>query len=601
MRGGLTIVLAAAAATALVLMEYDAGHPPSRFGEFSVRASYVIALLWIITCLVFLWTRARSESGRAAPMPSPPDDTRRRRVIALGVLLALGFLFRSLGLYALPWGYAGILTDATYLSEIAYRILEGEQRFAAVVPSIAYPRDAMLPYYLAGFFGLFGRGIETLRLACNVLAVANWAMVYLILREHCRSALVPLAAVALYAFSDTDAILSISASEYVIVTPLLLATLLLLRRALRSGSSADAGLAGLVWGVGMMAYVAYLGFGAIPLLILAAQPRRPFRWLATFVAGGLLGALPKLVYLAVHGTGYFARVSDVTRHDAQGTFLVWDAFRANLLNAQALLFHESPYHKWLLMQPPLLAPELRPLIALGLVLCVLRPFRPEHLWTLGVLAVALGGCVLTYTVDYRMTNLMPAVFVAAGIGLAWLERVCGGRAVFTYAVILFVGWSAIASIRRYFDVRPSPALTLGYAVDETAFARRVADLRSRGDLVVLGHGLSYRTRFFNYDHPEIFRLTEGIPWKSQQEFSTDGEAMLVRNLTTSLMRPTTPGHAGLSVIIDPTSPYAASFLKHALNAHHAQAYAITVGDGRVSPTRSLLRVIVPAGDDARSR
>jgi hypothetical protein len=62
-----------------------------------------------------------------------------------------------------------------YNSEVAFRILDGQQPFAPVVPSLAYMRDVMIHYYLAAFFAVGSRNVATLRFACNVLAMFDCA------------------------------------------------------------------------------------------------------------------------------------------------------------------------------------------------------------------------------------------------------------------------------------------------------------------------------------------------------------------------------------------------------------------------------------------
>ena len=117
---------------------------------------------------------------RAAEPPLRPDDPVAHigPPLALGVIiLVAGFVFRSAELDRLPWGYAGIIYDGAYNSDVAFRILDGGQPFTPIVPSAAYMRDAMIHYYLAAFYASRGvpidRGQYVLFLVCSAVPSAT--------------------------------------------------------------------------------------------------------------------------------------------------------------------------------------------------------------------------------------------------------------------------------------------------------------------------------------------------------------------------------------------------------------------------------------------
>jgi hypothetical protein len=595
MHRGTYLALTALAAAALALVEADAGAGARWFGPHLVGVSYLAALLWLGVCAAFLRGWARGTPAQPDPIaPSRvPDHPGVDEMFGLGVVVILGVVFRRMQIDELPWGHAGIAIDAAYLSDIAFRILDGTQHFTAIMLSPAYYRDVMLPYWFAAFYGVFGRGIASLRLACLALSVASWVMLYMILRAHTRSLAVLLGVVALYAFWDADAILSASGVEYVVVTPIVLATLLLLRRALRTHDPRHAAVAGLVWGLGWFSYVAYCYLGLVPLLIVAIRRPRSAGWLRAFFSGGLLGGLPKLVSLVFMQDKYFHRALDVTRHDAQGHLLVWDALRGNAIVTFELLLREYPANKWMLMEPQLLSPPLVPLVVLGLVLCLRRPRVPDHLWTLGVTASSIAICVLTYPMDYRLANLLPAALLAAGIGLAWIGRLASHRPWFTWAVVLFVGWTALSSVARYFDVRPGPFFTTHYGAEEVALARTVTRMSWSGRVLIFAYDLTYRTVFFTPKHVDILRLNAGLDWETQHRFSERGMAIVLKNVAAATVGAAQGGHS-IDVLIDPDSPYARRLVEHLVKDLGATLEEpLTLAAGRAARMRTLLHVRIP--------
>src|SRR5215831_1215091 len=127
----------------------------ARLGHL-VAGSYVVVGWWLVTAAVLLWVADRYDRRARAERTAPADGvhTTHRQGWVVVIILILGFMFRSAALDRLPWGYAGIHIDAAYNSELAFRILDRTQPFGAVMPSLAYVRDFLTPYYLAPFFAL---------------------------------------------------------------------------------------------------------------------------------------------------------------------------------------------------------------------------------------------------------------------------------------------------------------------------------------------------------------------------------------------------------------------------------------------------------------
>src|SRR5262249_24523482 len=159
--------------------------------------SYAVADVWILGIFVLLvWARSRDGT---TPARTPLAPRLADPVVSAAIcLLALGLVFRSTALDRLAWGYQGINFDAASTSAVAFRILDGQQGFAPVFESMAYVRDALTPYYLAAFYAVGGRNVETLRFACNVLGVVNCALLFVILRHYTRSTVVVVGTTMLY-------------------------------------------------------------------------------------------------------------------------------------------------------------------------------------------------------------------------------------------------------------------------------------------------------------------------------------------------------------------------------------------------------------------
>ena len=144
---------------------------------------------------------------------------------------------------------------------------------------------------MAAFYAVGGRNVVTLRFACNVLAIFDCALLFLLLRRYTTSSAVVLGATTLYAFSGVDTVFAMSGIEYVMTTPFILGPFLLFERARRLGTFAAAALAGVVWGLGVSSHYPYLFLLPILPVIALVHFRSTRRWLVTFLVAGLAAAL----------------------------------------------------------------------------------------------------------------------------------------------------------------------------------------------------------------------------------------------------------------------------------------------------------------------
>jgi Dolichyl-phosphate-mannose-protein mannosyltransferase len=498
--------------------------------------SHLLAGLWLWTGAVIWWQERKAGHAPSAEGASLLRRERFRSFLAssdaqfLFVVLALSAMLRFVDLEHMPWGYAGIHIDAAYNSEVSFRILDRQQYFSPVLPSIAYYRDALIHYYLVPFFGLFGRGIVPLRLAMNALALLNVILLFLILRRYTSSRPVIYGCTAFYALWGCDIIFGLSGVEYVMVTPFLLGSFYLLLRTMDSGSRLCAVSCGLVWGLGFSSHYSYLGLSiAIPVVI-AATSLADRRWLRAFIKGSIWGALPKACYLLFGSQVYFQRFSDVLSHDNTGRFLVAQALWGNLTRLGNLLFVDQIYDKWYLPSPKLLPALAWPLLVLGFWLAARRLRQPHHCFAITISAVVLGANLLTFPMDYRWMNWIPIMVILFAVVAEAFQAMSANRGRLMVLWWVALGVLLIRSTADYFYVRPEPQVMENYGCAETAQARLIVGGPQAKKTYIFAPHLTYRTAFLNQGRTGILDANFELDWQTQVTRSAAGETIVLRNL-----------------------------------------------------------------------
>jgi len=543
-----------------------------------ILGSYVVVGWWLLTAVVLLWAARVRDRARPAERGGQPYSGRAmdQQVWVVAIILILAFLFRSAELDRLPWGYAGIHPDAAYNGDMAFRILDGVQPFSPVLASKAFARDCLTHYYLAAFFAVFGRTIETLRLACNVLGLLNCFLVFLIMRNYSQSAFATAATVAAYAFSPADTVFALSGQEYVMATPFLLGSFVLFERAMRRGTLVDAVLAGFTWGLGFSSHYSYmfLGFVVPAIAILNLKTVKP--WLPTFAVAGFLGMLPKASYLVFDQADYFVRFHDVARHDSAGRFLVPGYFSASAAHLMDLIFKTQAAFKWLLPEDPIISSWHLPLILLGLAVALFRPRRPEHAFVLLVVVLTIAVNFAAFVMDYRVMNAMPIIFLLLGMVVVTAEkvlRVRGGRALLS----VLIGAGVVEGLAGYFSHDDNEVLRDVYGTREVALARSIKKLGSGGGVYVLAPHLTYRLNFLNLDYPNIEQPNENVSLEFEERFSRPVLTKVMGNVERALASEATR-HAPVRFIISPASPYGDSVRQFLMTAPGARLESWDVKD-----------------------
>jgi 4-amino-4-deoxy-L-arabinose transferase-like glycosyltransferase len=563
-------------------------------------SSYVLAFVWLSSAAVLLRTAARRDARDASRDSRPRTRPLRDRLaqpqlVMVCLILVVALVFRSAELDRLPWGYAGLHLDAAYNSAVAFRILDGLQFFMPVTPSAAYcpyARDTLTHYYLAAFYALLGRSIDTLRLACNLLGLFNCGLFFLIVRRYTRSTLVVAGVTALYAFSGTDAVFAASGMEYIMATPFLLGSFLLLTRAMRRGRAIDATLAGFVWGLGFSSHYSYLYLGMVVPAVAVVHLRPVKVWLRDFLVAAFLGALPKASYLLFNHQAYFQRFFEVARHDASGQFFVPEHFRQSAEWLGMLLFRTNIHFKSLLPEDPIIPPLYVPLLLLGMAVA-LRDFRrPEHSLVLLVVGLSLAAALASFVQDYRFQNAMPALFLALAIGLSRIETIAGTPRGQT-ALVLLLSLLVVKSVAAYFSHPDNPALRQHYGTKEVALAKRIATIDPHGTTYVLGPDVTQRTKFLNPQNPYIDQLNYAVEFAPQRLYSRVGESAVFGNVDAVLKREL-PNPLPVHFVISPDSAYGQRLRRYLTTLAGSQVRSLDATDAVGHAISTYYWISVPA-------
>jgi hypothetical protein len=561
-------------------------------------SSYLLSFVWLASAVTLLRTAATRDASHGRRPPARPlrDRLAQSSLLKVSAILLLALVFRSTELDRLPWGYAGLHLDAAYNSAVAFRILDGQQFFMPVTPSASYcpyARDTLTHYYLAAFYGLLGRSIETLRLACNLLGLFNCGLFFLIVRRYTRSTLVVCGVTALYAFSGTDAVFAASGMEYIMATPFLLGSFLLFARAMRRGGAVDATLAGFVWGLGFSSHYSYLYLGMVVPAVAVLHFRSVKPWLRDFLVAGFLGALPKASYLVLNHQAYFQRFFEVARHDPSGQFFVPEHFLQSIRWLGTLLFCTNIHFKSLLPEDPIVPPLYAPLLLLGLAVAVRDFRRPVHSLVLLVGGLSVAATLASFVQDYRLQNAMPVLFLAVAIGLSQIEAIAAGTPRGRSALGLLLGLLVLKSVAAHFSHSDNSALRYHYGTKEVALARRIAAIDPHGTTYVLGPDVTQRTKFLSLQNPYIDQPNYAVEWTAQRQYSRVGESTVIGNVDAVLKREL-PNPSPVHFIVTPDSVYGQRVRRYLATLAGSQVRSLDATDVVTHETSRYYWISVPA-------
>ena len=384
--------------------------------------------------------------------PGNGDSNQREFQPAILFILALAtFIFRWSNIENLPYGFQGMHYDTAYNSELAFRILDGTVPFSPVLPSMIYVRDSLQHYYLAFFFLIFGKSIFALRISSVILSIINVLLLYTLSQTLLKRRWISLFVALLYACSSTDTVFSYSAFEHVISTPILVAAFILLHRAGKEENLIFYGLSGILVGLGcfssyyfiILAWSFFIYFIHI-FIFEHGRVRKQWQGWTLFVAGILVAAMPKFMYLLYKLDTYLIRIYEVSQSsripDFWGKLTQW---KYQLLTALHLLFDQHAYSKWLLGENPLLDPIVSLLTILSIFIMLWRIRRPESVFLLGIIFLSVLINVFSNPMDYRFINVVPFFYISSGYVLSSLSNVWKEKAIpiFILLALVTISWN----------------------------------------------------------------------------------------------------------------------------------------------------------------
>ena len=428
--GGALFALLAAADPLERAREQPAGVARPRLGALALSAVLAAAafpgftgnrfrllptLAWLASLgLLFFACYRRGPSGRQGwKLPRQGLNISWHALALVGVL-AVGAALRLWQLDAIPREMG---VDMPHNYENARAIMGG--RFMIFCPS--YPgRESLFFYLLAAYSKVFGLGFFSIKFVCVLVGLATILALYGVGR-YLFDREVGLVAAAALAVSKWHVILSRTGYRAVLVPLLVLAVIYGLARALRSGRGTDFALAGVLMGLGLYTYNAFL---IVPALVAAALvvelamggrgALRRYGWgIVALVGAAVIVYLPLARY-ALESPGQYlwrvaTRVSDVEvplPRDLLRVFAgnLWRAAGMFNVRGDQVFYINVPFQRQL-------GAVSAVLFVFGLA-CALVRLRRGHY---GTLLVFLGGLILPTALAVAFPHEVPSAVRAAGV------------------------------------------------------------------------------------------------------------------------------------------------------------------------------------------
>ena len=334
--------------------------------------------------------------------------------LALIGIILIGALLRFWQLDAIPREMG---VDMPLKYQNALEIMQGQ--FMIFCPR--YPgREALFFYLIAAYGKLFSLGFFAIKFTCAALGLATIPAVYGVAR-YLFDRNVGLVAAAFLAVSKWHVILSRTGYRLIMVPLFVAGLIFLVVRALRRGRSADFVLAGMLLGLGMYTYNAFLIVPptlavalAIELALRGRQSLRRYGWgFLSLALGALLVFLPLGRYALESPESYIFRVA--TRmtgieaplpHDLVRTFAdnLWRAAGMFNLQGDSVFYVNVPFQR-----------------ELGIISGVLFVFGLAYLlgrWRHGqnaMILVFLAGMILPTALSLAFPQEVPSASRVSGI------------------------------------------------------------------------------------------------------------------------------------------------------------------------------------------
>lgn len=433
----------------------------------------------------------RKIAGRLRRRPRMPKAPTLETGLLLAIL-ALAVFLRLLFLKDMPFG---LWYDEAIHGMSAVNILEDSSYRPIFVPAanVASP----MIFFQAVFVGLWGRNTVALRLPSVLMDLGLILMVYVLARRLLgpRGALV---VAFLLAVSSWDITWARNAMPGVTTPFFAVATVLTFLWALKRGSLAAYGLAGMVLGSGLWFYQS---FRVMPIMVVCLAAYALFRHrlpviqfarrFSVYVGASILASAPLIQYSLTHSTEFWSRARVVTSSqtgsptDAVG--FLWDNLNEYLLMFNFLGDVNGRHN---LPNEPMLSFGVAALAVLGFLYCLSRPHKPVAFLLLVWFAFSLLPGLVTLPFEapntLRVIGTLPVAYLFAGVAVVtiwgFLAPLVPGRKGLVLVVPLLAGLGGIAydNYHTYFDLqRNSFEVWSAFNPVETAIAYELLDLPSR--------------------------------------------------------------------------------------------------------------------------
>jgi len=361
----------------------------------------------------------------------------RKYAVPLGlvaVALGLGIAFRLWKLDSLP---AGVWFDEATNGMIADRMLDGYR--PVFLEEQATNRPALPVYFFAAGVQLLGRGILALRAVTTFAGILTLVAMFFLARELFGWRV---GALSLFFLGIMRWHLNFSriAMEPVWGPFFAVASIYFLVRGVKHGRWYDFALAGLLLGMGLQFYWAFL---LVPVLFaiytahaFVAKRSAPFRQLAVgafivFIVGFVV-YLPVTIYGIQNPDRYTARSSEVSITNDKDLGETIDAVQLTS-KKHVLMFHSQGDPNWRhnLAGAPMLDPYTGALFVMGIAIGLTRINQPRYLlmvaWLVLLLQPAIWSVEFEAPQALRAILVTPAVAVLAALPLAALWSMVADR------------------------------------------------------------------------------------------------------------------------------------------------------------------------------
>jgi 4-amino-4-deoxy-L-arabinose transferase-like glycosyltransferase len=436
--------------------------------------------IFLLSILPIAWVALCTRRVSDRPKPTFPELT------ILVAVIAVGAFFRFYLLREYPYG---VWFDEAQNILVAQEILR-DPAYRPVFVSDFSQLPALLFYYYAGFVWVFGPEVFAVRLAVTLPAIAAIAAVWWLARDI-FGARVALWAAAFMAVSRWHVTFSRFAVANIFVTLLMPLVIGYFIRGQRRRSFADSLLAGVLLGVGMQTYYAFV---ALPALLFIVFLYRLLTGTQSYVKGGVVMLVaaacvyaPVALFASMHWDTFSERMKIVasTSPSALVKAVIAEPSRANEILEPLLkcvrqhfeMFHlrgdRNGRHN--LPGTPMLDYATGAFFGVGFFMMIFSSFRWSFLLFSGWFAMTISAGIFSLFFEApqgaRTLGLTPIISVLAALPIASLSdplRLKGIR-----GTTLLIGFCAaiFAAVQTYtvffFEHRLDPAAWAAFSTAET--------------------------------------------------------------------------------------------------------------------------------------